>query len=80
MFKERRIVDNRTFLLGLDKLYRDAMKRHERGELLHCARRVAVALQVAPAAGPVAGVARHVPRVDRREAHRCRLRHSARDG
>jgi len=32
MFEECRIVDNRTFLLGLDKLYRDAMKRQERGE------------------------------------------------
>jgi hypothetical protein len=55
MFKESRIVDNRTFLLGLDKLYRDAMKQHERGELLHCARRVAAALDVAPATVPVEG-------------------------
>lgn len=46
---ERRIVDNRVFLLGLDKLYRDAMKHHERGELLHCARRVAAAVRAAPA-------------------------------
>ena len=55
MFRERRIVDNRTFLLGLDKLYRDAMKQHERGELLNCARRVAAALQVAPADVPIEG-------------------------
>lgn len=55
MFRERRIVDNRTFLLGLDKLYRGAMKRHERGELLNCARRVAAALRVAPADVPVEG-------------------------
>jgi hypothetical protein len=55
MFGERRIVDNRTFLLGLDELYRDAMKRHERGELLSCARRVAAALEVAQAAVPVEG-------------------------
>jgi hypothetical protein len=55
MFKERRIVDNRTFLLGLDKLYRDAMKRHEREELLRCARRVAAVLDVAPTAVPVEG-------------------------
>jgi hypothetical protein len=27
---EPRVVDNRVFLLGLDKLYRDAMKEHER--------------------------------------------------
>ncbi len=55
MFGERRIVDNRTFLLGLDKLYRDAMKQHERGELLQCARRIAAALEVERAAVPVEG-------------------------
>jgi hypothetical protein len=55
MSREHRVVDNRTFLLGLDKLYRDAMKRHERGELLNCARRVAAALRVAPADVPVEG-------------------------
>jgi len=38
------VVTNRVFLLGLDELYRDAMKRHERGELLACARRVATTL------------------------------------
>src|SRR5262245_10918203 len=54
MLKDR-VVDNRIFLLGLDELYRDAMKRHERGELLLCARRVAAALEVAPAAVPVEG-------------------------
>ena len=26
---ERRVVNNRVFLLGLDELYREAMKRHE---------------------------------------------------
>ena len=41
MTTEQRIVDDRVFLLGLDKFYRDAMKRHERGELLESARRVA---------------------------------------
>jgi hypothetical protein len=55
MFKEQRVVDNRVFLLGLDNLYRDAMKRHERGELLMCARRVAEALQAPPADVPVEG-------------------------
>jgi len=55
MFVERRIVDNRTLLLGLDKLYCEAMKRHERGELLHCARRVAAVLHIAPEAVPVEG-------------------------
>jgi len=29
-----RIVDNRVFLLGLDQLYRERMKRHESTELL----------------------------------------------
>jgi hypothetical protein len=52
---EERIVDDRTFLLGLDKLYRDAMKRHERSELLLCARRVAAALNIPPGTGPVEG-------------------------
>jgi hypothetical protein len=47
------VVDNRVFLLGLDKLYRDAMKQHERGDLLRCARRVAQALHAAPADAPV---------------------------
>jgi hypothetical protein len=50
-----RIVDNRVFLLGLDKLYRDAMKTHERTELLACARRVTSALHLEPAAVPVEG-------------------------
>ncbi len=52
---ERRVVDNRVFLLGLDKLYRDAMKEHERTELLSCARRVAEALQASPSKVPVEG-------------------------
>lgn len=50
-----RVVDNRVFMLGLDELYRKAMKRHERGELLPCARRVAQVLQVPPADVPVEG-------------------------
>ena len=52
---EKRVVDNRVFLLGLDGFYRHAMKRHERTELLICARRVAAALQVSPANVPVEG-------------------------
>jgi hypothetical protein len=55
MFTEKRVVDNRVFLLGLDKLYRDAMKQHERGELLRCARRVAEVLRATPADVPVEG-------------------------
>lgn len=49
------IVDNRVFLLALDQLYRDAIKPHERGELLNCARQVSSALRVAPQALPVEG-------------------------
>ena len=49
------VVDNRVFLLGLDQLYREAMKGHERGELLACARRTAQALDVGPADVPVEG-------------------------
>jgi len=51
----QRIVDNRVFLLGLDRLYREAMKRHERGELLACARSVAATLAVKAADVPVEG-------------------------
>jgi hypothetical protein len=49
------VVDNRVFLLGLDELYRRAMKRVESLELLACAREVALTLRVAPATGPVEG-------------------------
>lgn len=52
---EQCIVDNRVFLLGLDALYRSAMKEHERTELLNCARQVAKTLQVAPANVPIEG-------------------------
>jgi hypothetical protein len=55
MFTEKRVVNNRVFLLGLDKLYREAIKQHERGELLRCARRIAKALRVSPADVPVEG-------------------------
>ena len=52
---EVHVVDNRVFLLGLDELYRRAMKRVETLELLPCAREVALTLHVAPATGPVEG-------------------------
>jgi len=55
MLAERRVVDNRVFVLGLDHLYREAMKNHERQELLVCARRVASALHVMPADVPIEG-------------------------
>jgi hypothetical protein len=53
--KELRVVDNRVFLLGLDDLYRSAMKRNEGLELLRCAREVAWSLHVKPADVPVEG-------------------------
>jgi hypothetical protein len=49
------VVDNRVFLIGLDGLYRQEMKGHERDELLQCARRVAATLGVGPARVPVEG-------------------------
>ena len=49
------VVNNRVFLLGLDELYRTAMKKRERGELLDCAQRVATSLNVQPADVPVEG-------------------------
>ena len=52
---ERRVVNNYVFLLGLDNFYRNAIKVHERGELLDCALKVASALEVLPANGPVEG-------------------------
>jgi len=50
-----RVVDNRVFLLGLDHLYREAMKHHERHELHRCAKRVAEVLRVAPKDVPIEG-------------------------
>lgn len=63
MLFERRIVDNRTFLLGLDRLYREAVKQHERGELLICARTVAAAVGATPADVPVEGYYAEDPRL-----------------
>jgi len=53
--QERLVVDNRVFLLGLDALYRRAMKHNEGFELLRCAREVAWTLHVQPADVPVEG-------------------------
>jgi len=63
MFGEKRVVDNRVFLLGLDNLYRNAMKGNEVGELLPCARRVAQALGVHPADVPVEGYYTESPKL-----------------
>jgi len=55
MPKERRVVDDLKFVLGLDELYREAMKRQERTELLQTAQIVAQELGVAPANVPIEG-------------------------
>ncbi|MEO1053353.1 MAG: hypothetical protein AAFX87_22155 [Bacteroidota bacterium] len=52
---ETRVVDNRVFLLGLDELYREAMKTYERTELLEAAQATANTLSVAPADVPIEG-------------------------
>ena len=53
--KEKRVVDDRVLLLGLDYLYREAIKQHERSELLDCARDLSARLKVNPGSGPVEG-------------------------
>ncbi|MDJ0907940.1 MAG: hypothetical protein QNI99_02020 [Woeseiaceae bacterium] len=58
-----RIVDNRVFLLGLDALYRAALKPHEQGELRHAAQCVAHDLRVGPADVPVEGYYAEDPRL-----------------
>jgi len=55
MKTETRVIDNRVFLLGLDELYREAIKPHEMGDLLQCAELVAADLGLAPANVPVEG-------------------------
>src|SRR5262245_22690929 len=55
MKTDRRVVNNRVFLLGLDELYREAMKEHERDELLRCARETARSLSVIAADVPIEG-------------------------
>ena len=52
---ERCVVDNRVFLLGLDEIYRETMKRHECGELLQCARKISQILSIPPANVPIEG-------------------------
>ena len=52
---EVRVIDNRIFLLGLDYLYRELIKKHERGELLQCARQVIAAHRAEPLDIPVEG-------------------------
>lgn len=61
MTTKQRVVTNRVFLLGLDDLYREAMKRHESTELLRCAQETASALAVAPADVPIEGYYTETP-------------------
>lgn len=49
------VVDNRTFLIGLDGLYRKSVREQERGELLQNARDLANTLNVVPQHVPVEG-------------------------
>lgn len=49
------VVDDRTFLFGLDELYRTGIKTYERTELLAGAREVAKALEVQPSTAAVEG-------------------------
>jgi hypothetical protein len=59
----RRVVDNRVFPLGLDQLYREAMKRHESTELLGCARVTAETLGVSPARVRIQGYYTETPQL-----------------
>ncbi len=55
------IVDNRTFLLGLDELYRTAVKRYEQETLLPHARTLTDLLQVIPTKCPIEGYYAETP-------------------
>jgi hypothetical protein len=59
-----RVVDNRTFLLGLDELYRNAMKALESERLLPCARKVAETLHIQPATVPIEGYYHETPALE----------------
>ncbi len=61
---EVRIVDDSTFLLGLDELYRARMKHHESGELLASAREVSRILGLAPASVPIEGYYTETPALE----------------
>ena len=59
-----RVVDNRSFLLGLDELYRNAMKVLESERLLPCARTLAEMLHVQPADIPIEGYYHETPALE----------------
>lgn len=62
---EQRIVTNQVFVLGLDELYRQAMKRHESAELLQCAEKVASVLSIVPVNVPIEGYYTESPALTR---------------
>jgi hypothetical protein len=49
------VINNRVFVIGLDSLYRDAMKQFEADKLWPCAQQVAERLHVEPAEVPIEG-------------------------
>jgi len=57
------VVDDRVFMLGLDELYRNAMKSFEVQTLLPCARAVAKKLRMRPADVPVEGYYYETPKL-----------------
>jgi hypothetical protein len=56
-----RIIDNRVFILGLDELYRRAMKHFESKTLLPAVRTVAKSLEIRPANAPIEGYYSETP-------------------
>jgi hypothetical protein len=54
-------IDNRAFVIGLDELYRNAMKRFESETLLPCARTLTKTLGVSPANVPIEGYYHETP-------------------
>lgn len=50
---EQRIITNRVFLIALDEMYRSAVKRYERQEMLPPARELVDTLQINAADVPV---------------------------
>jgi hypothetical protein len=65
MMTEQRTITNRVFLLGLDDMYRFAMKRHESEELLACALETTAALSVEPDDVPIEGYYTESPELTR---------------
>ena len=64
-----KVVTNRVFLLGLDKMYRDEMQELEINRLLDCARVVAKSVRARPARGPPCHGAARLSRASVDAAH-----------